>query len=84
MEIILKYSPYHTKEELLLQFDMIKESHGTLVMIYNLKLLENGEPELDFVSDASDIRLSDPEGSDSVDTKYSNLTTVLYVSLKLD
>lgn len=69
MEIILKYSPYRTKEDLMLQFDMIKELHGTLVVVYNLKLLENSEPELDFVTDPTDIRLSDPEGSDSSDSK---------------
>lgn len=39
-------------------------------MCYNLKLLENGEPELDFSIDPADIRLSDPEGSDTSDAKF--------------
>lgn len=70
MEIILKHSPFHSTEDLLKQFDLIKDDHGTLIIIYNLKLLENGEPELDFVSEPADIRLSDPEGSDSSDAKF--------------
>lgn len=50
--------------ELKEQFNMIKNPTGTLIMVYNLKLLENGNPELDFEADPYDIRLSDPDGGD--------------------
>uniref|UniRef100_A0A915KTV1 CW-type domain-containing protein n=1 Tax=Romanomermis culicivorax TaxID=13658 RepID=A0A915KTV1_ROMCU len=69
MEIILKYSPFHNLDDLLLQFDMIKGEHGTLIICYNLKLLESGDPELDF-ADPADVRLADPEGSDLSDAKF--------------
>ena len=36
---------------------------GTLIVIYNLKLLDSGEPELDVKTDETDIRMAemDPE-----------------------
>ena len=46
MSIIYKYSPFHNEEDLFKQFDLIKGSHGTLICIYNVKLLDNGDPEL--------------------------------------
>lgn len=46
------------------EFDNIEGDSGTLVVIYNLKLLDSGEPELDIKSDRYDIILSNPEGSD--------------------
>ena len=46
MSIIYKYSPFHSEEELFKQFDLIKGTHGTLICIYNVKLLDNGDPEL--------------------------------------
>ena len=46
MSIIYKYSPFHNEEELFKQFDLIKGTHGTLICIYNVKLLDNGDPEL--------------------------------------
>ncbi|XP_075432962.1 MORC family CW-type zinc finger protein 1 isoform X2 [Ascaphus truei] len=55
MSIIWKYSPFKTEWELLQQFDLIYSSHGTLIIIYNLTLMTNGEPELDFITDTSDI-----------------------------
>lgn len=37
---------------------------GTLVIVFNLKLMDSGEPELDVVSDPKDIQMagSPPEG----------------------
>ena len=35
---------------------------GTLVVIYNLKLLDDGRPELDFQSETHDILLSKSTG----------------------
>ncbi len=64
MELVLKYSPFSSKEEFLAQFDAIAGQTGTLVMVYNLRLLDSGEPELDFASDTDDVRISDPDGGD--------------------
>ena len=56
MELILKYSPYKTREELFEQFDLITGVSGTLVTIYNLKLVDE-EPELDIITDPHDIQI---------------------------
>lgn len=58
MNLILKYSPFRTKQEFMSQFDRIKGPSGTLVIIYSLKLNEDGNPELDIHTDPTDIRMS--------------------------
>ncbi|XP_058152442.1 MORC family CW-type zinc finger protein 1 [Dasypus novemcinctus] len=55
LSIIYKYSPFKTEAELMQQFDVIYGKCGTLLVIYNLKLLLNGEPELDIKTDREDI-----------------------------
>ncbi|KAI8783313.1 ATPase MORC2 [Biomphalaria glabrata] len=64
MEIILKYSPFKTTADFFAQFDRIEGQSGTLVMVYNLKLLDSGDTELDFVTDPNDIILSNPSSHD--------------------
>jgi len=50
------------------EFDKIESSSGTLVIVYNLKLLDSGLPELDVKSNTHDILLSHPEfGSGDTD-----------------
>ena len=61
MELILKYSPFKTEAQFMKEFDKIESSSGSLVIIYNLKLLDSGQPELDVKSDSFDIILSNPE-----------------------
>lgn len=58
MNLILKYSPYRTKQEFMSQFDKIKGPSGTLCIIYSLKLNEDGNPELDINTDPTDILMS--------------------------
>ena len=60
MSLILKYSPFKNQEDFFAQFDKINSQTGTLVIIYNLKLLDSGEPELDIISDSTDIILNNP------------------------
>jgi hypothetical protein len=55
MKIILKYSPFKTMNDLLKQFRLIKSTSGTLIVLYNLKLSDNGETELDIKTDPYDI-----------------------------
>ncbi|KAK7251134.1 hypothetical protein RIF29_34068 [Crotalaria pallida] len=58
MKNILDWSPFTSKEELMLQFDDIG-LHGTKVIIYNLWLNDEGIYELSFDDDTEDIRLRD-------------------------
>ncbi len=55
MKIILKYSPFKTMEDLFKQFHLITSTSGTLIVLYNLKLSDNGETELDIKTDPYDI-----------------------------
>lgn len=45
--------------------DELVTCSGTLVIIFNLKLMDNGEPELDVTSDPQDIQMAEtpPEGT---------------------
>jgi len=61
MELILKYSPFKTEAQFMKEFDKIESSSGSLVIVYNLKLLDSGLPELDVRTSADDILLSHPE-----------------------
>ncbi|XP_021274713.1 protein MICRORCHIDIA 2-like [Herrania umbratica] len=58
LKTILEWSPFASKEELLLQFDDIGP-HGTKIVIYNLWLNDEGIYELAFDDDDEDIRLRD-------------------------
>lgn len=60
MGIIFKYSPFHNDEDFFTQFDRIEGNTGTMVVVYNMKLLDNSEPELDVLSDPYDIILANP------------------------
>jgi len=55
MELILKYSPFKTIDDLFKQFNFITTSSGTLIVLYNLKLSDNGEAELNIKTDPYDI-----------------------------
>ena len=61
MEIIYKYSPFKNEDEFFAQFDKIEGNTGTAVIVYNMKLLDSGEPELDVLSEPTDIMLANPE-----------------------
>jgi len=68
MELILKYSPFKTEAQFMKEFDKVESSSGTLVIVYNLKLLDSGLPELDVRTEEHDILLSFPEvGSGDAD-----------------
>lgn len=63
MDLILKYSPFKTEAQIFEEFDKITES-GSLIITYNLKLLDSGEPELDIKSNQLDILLSNPDSGE--------------------
>ncbi|CAM4458727.1 unnamed protein product [Lepidochelys kempii] len=56
--IIFKYSPFKSETELLQQFDAIYGRSGTFIVVYNLKLMLSGEPELDIRTDSVDILIA--------------------------
>ena len=43
MDLILKYSPFKTEAQFMKEFDRIDGKSGTLVIIYNMKLLDSGK-----------------------------------------
>lgn len=58
MGAIIKYSPFTNKADLIEQFSKISGKSGTLVICYNLQLLDNGETEFDCESDPTDIKIA--------------------------
>ncbi|KNA07408.1 hypothetical protein SOVF_172130 [Spinacia oleracea] len=58
LKTILEWSPFATKEELMMQFEDIGP-HGTKVIVYNLWLNDEGIYELSFDDDYEDINLRD-------------------------
>ncbi|XP_058845237.1 MORC family CW-type zinc finger protein 4-like isoform X1 [Acipenser ruthenus] len=56
---ILAHSLFQTQEELLEQLDSIPSKKGTKIIIWNIRRNKDGKPELDFETDAHDIRIPD-------------------------
>jgi len=55
LNLIYKYSPFRTLDELFEQFDLIESKTGTLIVLYNMKLSENGQTEIDIQTDPDDL-----------------------------
>ncbi|XP_069744672.1 ATPase MORC2-like isoform X3 [Narcine bancroftii] len=81
MALIYKYSPFNTELEVLEQFCKITGSSGTLVIIYNLKLNDDGELELDIKTDPSDILLTGMKRNEVQPERYSfkAYSAILYI-----
>uniref|UniRef100_H0XJK5 CW-type domain-containing protein n=1 Tax=Otolemur garnettii TaxID=30611 RepID=H0XJK5_OTOGA len=84
-ELIYKYSPFHNEEEVMVQFMKIPGDSGTLVIIFNLKLMDNGEPELDITSDPRDIQMTEtcPEGTKPERRSFRAYAAVLYIDPRM-
>uniref|UniRef100_A0A8D0VC80 MORC family CW-type zinc finger protein 1 n=1 Tax=Sus scrofa TaxID=9823 RepID=A0A8D0VC80_PIG len=78
LSIIYKYSPFKTEAELMQQFDVIYGKCGTLLVIYNLKLLLSGEPELDVKTDKEDILMAGALEDFPERWSFRAYTSVLY------
>ncbi|XP_019506714.1 PREDICTED: MORC family CW-type zinc finger protein 1 [Hipposideros armiger] len=78
LSIIYKYSPFKTEAELMQQFGVIYGKCGTLLVIYNLKLLLNGEPELDVKTDKEDILIAGALENFPERWSFRAFTSVLY------
>ena len=90
MDLIYKYSPFHNEAEFFEQFDKIEGETGTLVIIYNMKLLDNGLPELDVLSDPWDIISAHPSSDTDSDEglmperkSFRAYTAILYVDPRM-
>ncbi|KAG8088185.1 hypothetical protein GUJ93_ZPchr0010g11147 [Zizania palustris] len=82
LKIILDWSPFSSKEELLQQFDDIY-SHGTKVVIYNLWMNDDGLLELDFDDDDEDILLRDQDKASGGVTKTQKEIVQQHLSHRL-
>ncbi|KAM9858832.1 ATPase MORC2 isoform 2-T2 [Aulostomus maculatus] len=84
-ELIYKYSPFKTEQQLMEQFDKIESSSGTLVIIYNLKLMDNREPELDVETDHQDILMAGTpvEGVKPERRSFRAYAAVLYIDPRM-
>ncbi|XP_037634571.1 ATPase MORC2 isoform X1 [Sebastes umbrosus] len=84
-ELIFKYSPFKNEKELMEQFNKIESSSGTLVIIYNLKLMDNREPELDVETDHQDILMAGTpvEGVKPEKRSFRAYAAVLYIDPRM-
>ncbi|KFO38390.1 ATPase MORC2-like [Fukomys damarensis] len=84
-ELIYKYSPFHTEEEVMSQFMKILGDSGTLVIIFNLKLMDNGEPEIDIISNPRDIQMAEPspKGTKPERCSFRAYSSVLYIDPRM-
>ncbi|KAM6318066.1 ATPase MORC2 [Podargus strigoides] len=84
-ELIYKYSPFKSEQEVIEQFNKIRGEKGTLVIIFNLKLMDNGEPELDVTSDPRDIQMAEttPEGTKPERRSFRAYAAVLYIDPRM-
>ncbi|XP_068937744.1 ATPase MORC2 isoform X2 [Petaurus breviceps papuanus] len=85
IELIYKYSPFKSEQQVMDQFKKISGESGTLVIIFNLKLTDNGEPELDIVSDPRDIQMAEtsPEGTKPERRSFRAYAAVLYIDPRM-
>uniref|UniRef100_A0A8C4HCR4 CW-type domain-containing protein n=1 Tax=Dicentrarchus labrax TaxID=13489 RepID=A0A8C4HCR4_DICLA len=84
-ELIFKYSPFKNEHQLMEQFNKIESSSGTLVIIYNLKLMDNREPELDAETDHQDILMAGMavEGVKPERRSFRAYAAVLYIDPRM-
>ncbi|XP_005081451.1 ATPase MORC2B-like [Mesocricetus auratus] len=84
-ELIYKYSPFHTEGEVMAQFTKISGNSGTLVIIFNLKLMDNGEPELDVASNPKDIQMAElsQEGMKPEQYSFCAYVAMLYIDPRM-
>lgn len=84
-ELIFKYSPFKNEEQLFRQFNKIEGPSGTLVVVYNLKLMDNREPELDIETDHQDIMMAGTpvEGVKPERRSFRAYAAVLYIDPRM-
>lgn len=87
IELMIKYSPFKTEAELMKQFKQIADETGTLIVIYNMKLLDSGEPELDIRTDRTDIRMAEMDPTDQGNlperVSFKKYASILYLDPRM-
>ncbi|XP_035532911.1 MORC family CW-type zinc finger protein 3a [Morone saxatilis] len=83
LEDILRYSPFETQEELLLEIDAISSTYstrktGTRIIIWNLRSTSTGTTEFDFKKDRYDIQIpSDMYEGINNPSRHSGVTSCI-------
>ncbi|KAL3633207.1 hypothetical protein CASFOL_022969 [Castilleja foliolosa] len=82
LKTILEWSPFASKEDLMLQFENIG-SHGTKVIIYNLWMNDEGIYELNFDDDDKDLKLRDEVNQGNVSKSKRVLELQSHLSYRI-
>ncbi|KAG8136699.1 hypothetical protein E2320_005262, partial [Naja naja] len=72
-----------SEDELMNQFNVIYGKTGTLLVIYNLKLALNGEPELDILTDEKDILTDRMPENYPEEKSLRAYTAILYLNPRM-
>ncbi|XP_039220927.1 MORC family CW-type zinc finger protein 1 isoform X4 [Crotalus tigris] len=83
LSIICNYSPFKNEDDLMNQFNTIYGKTGTLLVIYNLKLTLNGEPELDILTDEKDILIGRTPENYPEKKSLRAYTAILYLNPRM-
>ncbi|XP_026519698.1 MORC family CW-type zinc finger protein 1 [Notechis scutatus] len=83
LSVICKYSPFNNEDELMNQFNAIYGKTGTLLVIYNLKLALNGEPELDILTNEKDILTDRMPENYPEEKSLRAYTAILYLNPRM-
>lgn len=84
MHLIKKYSPFKTMDDLFKQFNLITGSTGTLIVLYNVKLSDTGDAELDIKTDAYDILIDSKNRRNLFDDDDDRLALFYFELTKVD
>jgi len=87
IDLIGKYSPFKSEGTITKQFDKITSETGTLIVIYNMKLLDSGRPELDITTDRTDIRMAEIDLEDQSNlperVSFKAYAAILYLNPRM-
>ncbi|CBY19266.1 unnamed protein product [Oikopleura dioica] len=80
VELITSYSPFCSEEQLLEQFYGL-ESHGTIIILFQLNLNERGEPEL--TGDLDELDIHDVGDQANTANSLRNYLSTLYLKPRM-
>jgi hypothetical protein len=85
LNLILKYSPFDTKEKLLGEFDKIDGSSGTMVLIFNMILNDKNKAYIEIDLEKKDIIIPPNETSNEFEEQVSfrSYVAILYTNPKM-
>jgi hypothetical protein len=85
LNLILKYSPFDTKEKLLSEFEKIDGSSGTMVLIFNMILNDKNKAYIEIDLEKKDIIIPPNETSNEFEEQVSfrSYVAILYTNPKM-